>query len=86
MVNTHYADQMCQTGITQKDDSIKPTGHIQVEVRLDQRLFRVRDRSGKNQTKITVDEGMADLLMAIWKHRIPTTKSCQGGHRYQGGH
>jgi hypothetical protein len=42
-----------------------------VSIRYDQTLFRVLDRSGRLLQKVTVDEGMTDLLVAVWKHGPP---------------
>jgi hypothetical protein len=79
-INTHRADQMCKPGVVNEDLSIKRTGHKQVSIQYDQTLFRVEGRSGKLLKRVVVDEGMADLLTAIWKLGIPTTRSCQGAN------
>lgn len=79
LVPTYEAVQMLKPGIENEDKSITPTGHKQLSIPYDQTLFRVLGRSGKLLKKVTVDEGIADLLIAIWKHRIHTTRSCQGG-------
>jgi hypothetical protein len=80
LVPTYEAVQMLKPGIVNEDKSIRRTGHKQVSIQYDQTLFRVLGRSGKLLKKVAVDEGMANLLVAIWKHGIPTTRSCQGGN------
>ena len=77
-INTYRADQMCRPGVVNEDLSIKQTRHKQVSIQYDQTLFRVEGRSGKLLKRVVVDEGMADLLTAIWTLGIPTTRSCQG--------
>jgi len=77
-INTYKADQMLLHGNENEDHSIEQTGHKQVPISYDKRLFRVADESGKLLEEILVDEGMADLLKAIWIHGIPTNRSCQG--------
>ena len=78
LVPTSRAEQMLLHGNENEDGSIEPTGHNQVSIPYDKTLFRVVDESHKLLAEITVDEGMVDLLKAIWRHRIPTFHSCQG--------
>jgi hypothetical protein len=78
VINTYRSDQMLQHGNVNEDRSIEQTGHRYVPIRYNQTLFRVADQSGRLLEEITVDEGMADLLRAVWRHGIPTTGSCQG--------
>jgi len=77
-VHTYKADQMVQPGIVNEHGSIEETGHKQVPIQYDKNLFQVEDESGKLLEEITVDEGIVDLLKAVWRHEIPTTYSCQG--------
>jgi hypothetical protein len=77
-IKTYKADQMLLRGNENEDGSIEQTEHMQVLVPYDKKLFRVMDDSGKLLDEITVDEGMVDLLKAIWRHGIPTNRSCQG--------
>jgi hypothetical protein len=79
-INTCRADQIFKPGVVNEDGSLRRTGHRQVSIRYDQTLFRFVGRSGKLLRRVVVDEGMVDLLEAIWKHGIPTIKSCQGGN------
>jgi hypothetical protein len=80
LIPTYKAHQVLQQGNINEDGSIEPTEHKQVPIPYDKMLFRVVDESNRLLEKIEVDEGVADLLGAIWKHRISTTKSCQGGN------
>lgn len=77
-INTYKADQMLRSGIINADDSVDRTGHKQVPITYNKALFQVADESGKVLEEIAVDEGMVDLLGAVWRHGIPTTHSCQG--------
>lgn len=79
-IKTYKADQMLLRGNVNEDCSIEQTEHMQVSVPYDKKLFRVMDDSGKLLDKIIVDEGMVDLLKAIWRHGIPTNRSCQGAN------
>jgi hypothetical protein len=78
LVPTSSAEQMLLHGNENEDGSIEPTGHNQVSIPYDKTLFRVVDESHKLLDEITVDEGMVELLKAIWRHRLPTVHSCQG--------
>lgn len=78
IVNTYKADQMNRHGIVNEDGSIDQTGHKQVPIKYDKTLFQVEDESGRLIEEITVDEGIVDLLKAVWRHGIPTNHSCQG--------
>jgi len=79
LVPTYRAEQMLRCGNVNEDGSVEPTGHKQVSIPYDKTLFRVLDESNTLWEEITVDEGMVDLLQAIWRHGIPTNHSCQGG-------
>jgi hypothetical protein len=78
LVPTFKAHQTLQRGNVNEDNSIEQTGHNQVSIPYDNTLFRVVNESNELLDEITVDEGMVDLLNAIWIHRIPTFHSCQG--------
>lgn len=78
IVNTYKADQMLRHGIVNEDGSVDQTGHKQVPIKYDKNLFQVEDESGRLLEEIIVDEGMVDLLKAVWRHGIPTNHSCQG--------
>jgi len=78
IINTYKADQMHLHGIVNEDGSIEQTGHKQVQIQYDKTLFQVEDKSSGLLEEISVDEGMVDLLRAVWRHGIPTTYSCQG--------
>lgn len=77
-IHTYNADQMLRSGIINADESVDLTGHKHVSIPYDKTLFQVADESGKVLEEITVDEGIVDLLKAVWRHGIPTTHSCQG--------
>lgn len=79
-VPTYRADQILRRGNVNKNGSIGQTGHCQVSIPYDKTLFRVVNESDELLDEITVDEGMVNLLKAVWRHRIPTIKSCQGGN------
>ena len=72
------AEQMILHGNQNEDGSMEPIGHNQVSIPYDKTLFRVVDESDKLLDEITVDDGMIELLRAIWRHKIPTFHSCQG--------
>ncbi|GAB6265036.1 MAG: hypothetical protein STSR0001_04800 [Methanothrix sp.] len=78
LIPTYRANQMLRRGNVNEDGSEEPTGHNQVSVPYDNSLFRVLDESDTLLDEITVDEGMVDLLKAIWRHGISTNHSCQG--------
>ena len=80
IVNTYKVDQMLLHGNVNEGGSIEQTGHKQVPIKYDKNLFEVVDESGRLLEEIIVDEGMVDLLRAIWRHEIPTNRSCQGGN------
>ncbi len=72
---------MLRRGNINEDGSVEQTGHNQVSIPYDKALFKVVDEaSGTFLEEITVDEGMVDLLKAVWRHGIPTNRSCQGGN------
>lgn len=79
-INTYQVDQLQPGGNISKDGSIGETGHKQVSISYDKKLFRVVDKSGRLIDEIILDEGIADLIKAIWRHGIPTNRSCQGGN------
>ena len=76
----HRADQILRSGNENEDGSIEQTGHNQVSIPYNNTLFKVVNESGELLDEITIDEGMVDLLKAIWRHEILTTKSCEGGN------
>jgi hypothetical protein len=78
LINTYKASQMLKPGIINEDGSVEQTGHKQVPIQYDKKLFQVEDESGKLLEEIIVDEGLVDLLKAVWRHGIPTNRSCQG--------
>jgi len=78
IVPLYQADLLHPGGIVDKDGNVEPTGHKQVSIRYDQTLFEVKDKAGELLEEISVDEGMVDLLKAVWRHGIPTAYSCQG--------
>ena len=80
IVNTYKADQMLLHGNINEDGSVEQTGHNQVSIPYDKTLFQVEDESGRLLEEIIVDEGMVNLLKAVWRHGIPTIRSCQGGN------
>jgi len=79
LVPTYEAELILRHGNVNEDGGVEPTGHKQVSIPYDKTLFRVMDKSGITLLdKITVDEGMVDLLKALWRHGIVTKHSCQG--------
>jgi hypothetical protein len=78
IVPLYQANQLQPGGIIDKNGNVEPTGHKQVSIRYDQTLFEVKGKDGELLEEISVDEGMVDLLKAVWKHGIPTAYSCQG--------
>ncbi|MDD4690589.1 MAG: hypothetical protein PHE51_12715 [Eubacteriales bacterium] len=78
LIPAYRANQMLRHGNVNEDCSEEPTGHIQISIPYDNTLFRVLDESDALLAEITVDEGMVDLLKAIWRHGISTNHSCQG--------
>ena len=79
-VNTYKANQMLLHGNINEDGIVEQTGHNQVSISYDKTLFKVVDESGRLLEEIIVDEGMVDLIKAVWRHGIPTNRSCQGGN------
>lgn len=78
LVPTLKAHQILRRGNVNEDNSIEQTGHNQVSIPYDNTLFRVVNESNELLDEITVDDGMVELLKAIWRHNIPTFHSCQG--------
>ena len=78
IVPIYPVDLLQPGGNIDKDGNVEPTGHKQVSIRYDQTLFKVTDKAGGLLEEILVDEGMVDLLKAVWRHGIPTAHSCQG--------
>ena len=47
LINTYKAGQMLKPGIINEDGSVEQTGHKQVPIQYDKKLFQVEDESGK---------------------------------------
>ncbi len=79
LVPIYEAEKILLHGNINQDGIIEQTGHTQVSIPYDKTLFKVVNGESVLE-EITVDEGMVDLLKAIWRHGILTKYSCQGGN------